>query len=91
MELNKVLNPKNHKNSFHLRLLNDPQSNCNKFITKCYSLCVSLLNISMKTVVSISISVSIIFIILSNFGPGMGIKDIKNALANQNASFYGKE
>ena len=40
MEFNKIINPKSHKTSFDIRLPPDPQSKCNKFITKGYSMSV---------------------------------------------------
>ena len=48
-----MINPNSHKTSFDIRLPHDPQSKCNKFITKGYSTCLCLLNISIKVGISI--------------------------------------
>ena len=78
-----MLNPSTHKTSFDIRLPHDPQSKCNKFITKGYSMCVCLLNIIMKVVISIAISASVVLIIFTQIEPNTGLNDIKNALFNQ--------
>ena len=61
MELNKMINPNSQKMSFDIKLPHDPQSNCNKFITKGYSMSVCLMNISIK----IGITLGIVFILSS--------------------------
>ena len=65
MELNKMINPSNHKTSFDIRLPYDSQSKCNKFIIKGYSMCVCILNIIMKVVITIAISEGVMWIIFS--------------------------
>ena len=77
MELNKMINPHTHKTSFDIKLPHDPKSKCNKFITKGYSLCLCLLNISIKVIISFAISVAIIFVILSQMEPNIIWEDIK--------------
>lgn len=86
MELNKMINPNSHKTSFDIRLPHDPQSKCNKFITKGYSLCVCLLNISIK----VGISLGIILILLSQIKPQDTLNEITDSLSNKNFSFDNK-
>ena len=78
-----MINSNTHKTSFDIRLPHDPQSKCNKIITKGYSLCICLLNISVK----IGISLGIILILLSQVElPQEVINEITNALSNKNSS-----
>ena len=86
MELNKMMNPNSHKTSFDIRLPHDPQSRCNKFITKGYSLCVCLLNISIKVIISFTISIGIIFVILSQLEPNIIWEQVKKSIINPNNS-----
>ena len=88
MELNKMINPNSHKTSFDIRLPHDPQSRCNKFITKGYSLCVCLLNISIKVIISLAISIGIIFVILSQLEPNIVWEQVKKSIINPNNSMY---
>ena len=61
-----MINPNSQKMSFDIKLPHDPQSNCNKFITKGYSMSVCLMNISIK----IGITLGIVFhSIISNKYP----------------------
>ena len=78
MELNKMMNPNSHKTSFDIRLPHDPQSRCNKFITKGYPLCVCLLNISIKVIISLAIAIGIVFVILSQLEPNIIWEQVKN-------------
>ena len=78
-----MINPSNHKTSFDIRLPHDPQSKCNKFITKGYSMCVCILNIIMKVVITIAISAGVMLIIFSEIKPNVGLSYIKNKLFNQ--------
>ena len=39
MELNKMINANSHKTSFNIRVRQDQQSKCNKFMTKGNSTC----------------------------------------------------
>ena len=82
MELNKMINPNSHKTSFDIRLPHDPQSNCNKFITKGYSTCLCLLNKSIK----VCISIAILVILLSQLNPQEVINEISRNLSNRNSS-----
>ena len=88
MELNRMINPNSHKTSFDIRLPHDPQSRCNKFITKGYSLCVCLLNISIKVIISFTISIGIIFVILSQLEPNIIWEELKQFIMNPNNSTY---
>ena len=88
MKLNKMINHNSHKTSFDIRLPHDPQSRCNKFITKGYSLCVCLLNISIKVIVSLAISIGIIFVILSQLEPNIIWEQVKKIIMNPNNSTY---
>ena len=83
MELNKMINPNSHKTSFDIRLPQDPQSRTNKFITKGYSLCVCLLNITIK----VGLSLGIILILFSQIHPGEMINEINKKLMNKNISY----
>ena len=80
MELNKMINPNSQKMSFDIKLPHDPQSNCNKFITKGYSMRVCLMNISIK----IGITLGIVFILLSQINTPKMMKQ----LFKQNISDY---
>ena len=82
MELNKIINPNSHKTSFDIRLPHDPQSKCNKFITKGYSTCLCLLNIRIK----MGISIGILMILLSQLTPQEVINEITRNLSNKNSS-----
>ena len=86
MELNKMMNPNSHKTSFDIRLPHDPQSRCNKFITKGYSLCVCLLNISIKVIISLAIAIGIVFVILSQLEPNIIWEQVKKSIINPNNS-----
>ena len=88
MELNKMMNPNSHKTSFDIRLPHDPQSRCNKFITKGYSLCVCLLNISIKVIISLAIAIGIVFVILSQLEPTIIWEQVKKSMMNSNNSTY---
>ena len=81
-----MINPNSHKTSFDIRLPHDPQSRCNKFITKGYSLCVCLLNISIKVIISFTISIGIIFVILSQLEPNIIWEQVKKSIINPNNS-----
>jgi len=83
-----MINPNSHKTSFDIRLPHDPQSRCNKFITKGYSLCVCLLNISIKVIISLVISIGIIFVILSQLEPNIVWEQVKKSIINPNNSMY---
>ena len=50
-----MINPNSQKMSFGIKLPHDPQSNCNKFITKGYSMSVCLMNISIEIVITLGI------------------------------------
>ena len=67
-----MIHPNSQKTSFNIRLPHDPKSNCNKFITKGYSLCVCLLNITIK----VGLSLGIILILFSQIHPGEMINEI---------------
>ena len=86
MELNKMMNPNSHKTSFDIRLPHDPQSRCNKFITKGYSLCVCLLNISIKVIISLAIAIGIVFVILSQLELNIIWEKVKKSIINPNNS-----
>ena len=88
MELNKMINPNSHKTSFDIRLPHDPQSTCNKFITKGYSLCVCLLNISIKVIISLAIAIGIVFVILSQLESNIIWEQVKKSMMNSNNSTY---
>ena len=77
-----MINPNSHKTSFDIRLPHDPQSKCNKFITKGYSTCLCLLNISIK----IGISIGILIILLSQLNPQEVINEISRSLTPKNSS-----
>ena len=82
MESNKMINPNSHKTSFDIRLPHDPQSKCNKFITKGYSTCLCLLNISIK----VGISIGILIILLSQLNPQEVINELSRSLTPKNSS-----
>ena len=75
-----MINPNSQKMSFDIKLPHDPQGNCNKFITKGYSMSVCLMNISFK----ISITLGIVFILLSQINTPKLMKQ----LFKQNISDY---
>ena len=77
-----MINPNSHKTSFDIRLPHDPQSKCNKFITKAYSTCLCLLNISIK----VGISIGILIILLSQLNPQEVIHEISWCLTPKNSS-----
>ena len=72
MELNKMINPNSQKMSFDIKLPHDPQSNCNKCITKGYSMSVCLMNISIK----IGITLGLVFILLSQINTPKMMKQL---------------
>ena len=82
MELNKMITPNSHKTSFDIRLPHDPKSKCNKFITKGYSTCLCLLNISIK----VGISIAILMILLSQLNPQEVINGILRSVPNKNST-----
>ena len=82
MEFNKIINPKFHKTSFDIRLPPDPQSKCNKFITKGYSMSVCILNIIIK----IGLSIGLLFILLSQINPKEVGNEFSKHLSNRNIS-----
>ena len=77
-----MINPNSHKTSFDIRLPHDPQGKCNKFITKGYSTCLCLLNISIK----VGISIGILIILLSQLNPQEVINEISRSLTPKNSS-----
>ena len=81
-----MINPNSHKTSFNIGLPHDPKSNCNKSIIKRYSLCVCLLNISIK----IGLSLGIIFVLFSQIHPEKMINEITKKLPNKNISYEEK-
>ena len=56
-----MINPNSQKMSFVIKLPHVPQSKCNKFITKGYSMSAFLMKIS----INIGITLGIVFILLS--------------------------
>ena len=77
-----MINPNSHKTSFDIRLPHDPQSKCNKFITKGYSTCLCLSNISIK----VGISIGILIILISQLNPQEVINEISRSLTPKNSS-----
>ena len=77
-----MINPNSHKTSFDIRLPHDPRSKCNKFITKKYSTCLCLLNISIK----VGISIGILMILLSQLKPQEVINEISQSFSHKNSS-----
>ena len=77
-----MINLNSQKTSFDIRLPHDPQSKCNKFITKGYSTCLCLLNISIK----VGISIAILTILLSQLNPQVVIGEIAWSLLNKNST-----
>ena len=77
-----MINPNSHKTSFDIRLPHDPQSKCNKFITKGYSTCLCPINISIK----VGISIGILIILLSQLNPQEVINEISRSLTPKNSS-----
>ena len=82
MELNKMINPNSHKTSFDIKLPPDPQSKCNKFITKGYSMSVCILNITIK----IGLTIGLLIILLSQINPTEVIYEFSKTLPNKNVS-----
>lgn len=82
MELNKMIDPTSHKTSFDIRLPYDPQSKCNKFITKGYSTSLCLLNIIIK----IGISVGLLIILLYQLKPQDIISEMSQDISRRNSS-----
>ena len=74
-----MLNPNSHKTSFDIRLPHDPKSKYNKFVTKGYSTCLCLLNISIK----VGISIAILMILLSQLKPQEVISEISRSLSKK--------
>ena len=81
-----MINPNSHKTSFDIRFPHDPQSRCNKFITKGYSLFVCLLNISIKVIISLAIAIGIVFVTLSQLEPNIIWEQVKKSIINSNNS-----
>ena len=77
-----MINPNSHKISFDIGLPHDPQIKCNKFITKGYSVCLCLSNISIK----VGISIAILMILLSQLNPQEVIGEISRILSNKNST-----
>ena len=82
MEVSKMIHSNSHKTSFDIKLPHDPESRCNKFITKGYSMSLCVLNICIK----VGISIGIVVILFYHFNPHKVFKDIKSLLINQNSS-----
>ena len=82
MELNKMINPNSHKTSFDIKLPPDPQSKCNKFITKGYSMSVCILNITIK----IGLTIGLLIILLSQIKPNEVMNEFSRAFPNKNVS-----
>ena len=82
MEFNEIINPNSHKTSFDIRLPPVPQSKCNKFITKGYSMSVCILNIIIK----IGLSIGLLFILLSQINPKEVGNEFSKHLSNRNIS-----
>ena len=82
MELNKMIDPSSHKTSFDIRLPHDPQSKCNKFITKGYSTSLCLLNIIIK----IGISIGLLIIVLYQLKPQYVINEMSRNMSRRNSS-----
>ena len=83
-----MIKSNSHKTAFDIRIPHDPQGKCNTFITKVYSLCECLLNIRIKVIISLALSVGIIFVILSQIEPNVLWEDIKNSIINPNISTH---
>ena len=79
-----MIHPNSHKTSFDIRLPHDPESKCNKFITKGYSMSLCFLNICIKA----GISIAIVIILFHQFTPKEVFKDIQKSLLNQNITLY---
>ena len=77
-----MIDPSSHKTSFDIRLPYDPQSKCNKFITKGYSTSLCLLNIIIK----IGISVGLLIIVLYQLKPQYVINEMSRNLSRRNSS-----
>ena len=80
--INKMIDPSSHKTSFDIRLPHDPQSKCNKFITKGYSTSLCLLNIIIK----IGISIGLLIIVLYQLKPQYVINEMSRNLSRRNSS-----
>ena len=77
-----MINPNSHKTSFDIKLPPDPQSKCNKFITKGYSMSVCILNITIK----IGLTIGLLIILLSQINPTEVIYEFSKTLPNKNFS-----
>ena len=77
-----MINPNSHEISFDIRLPHDQKSKCNKYLTKGYSTCLCLLNISIK----VGISIGILIILLSQLNPQEVINEISRSLTPKNSS-----
>ena len=77
-----MINPNSHKTSFDIKLPPDPQSKCNKFITKGYSMSVCILNITIK----IGLTIGLLIILLSQINPTEVIYEFSKTLPNKNVS-----
>ena len=75
-------NPNSHNTSFDIRLPHTPQSKCNKFITKGYSISLCLLSISIE----VGISIWILMILLPQLKPQEVINEISRSLSNKNST-----
>ena len=82
MELNEMINPNSHKTSFDIKSPPDPQSKCNKFITKGYSMSVCILNITIK----IGLTIGLLIILLSQINPTEVMNEFSRTLPNKNIS-----
>ena len=80
MEGGAILNPTNHKISFDMKLLKDPNSRTNKIIQKGYSFSICLLNISIK----IGITVAVIILIFNQIKNEVKFEKIKNIFQEKN-------
>ena len=77
-----MINHNSHRIYSDIRLPHDRQSKCDKLITKGYSTCLCLLNISIK----VGISIAILMILLSQLIPQEVLGDISRSLSNKNSS-----
>ena len=77
-----MIGPSSHKTSFDIRLPHDPQSKCNKFITKGYSTSLCLLNI----IITIGISIGLLIIVLYQLKRQDVINEMSRNLLDRNSS-----
>lgn len=77
-----MIDPSSHKTSFDIRLPHDPQSKCNKFITKGYSMSLCLLNIIIK----IGISIGLLLIVQYQLKPQDVINEMSGNLSDRKSS-----